>query len=143
MRVSPLPGVSAKYMINSVVATTTDFMIYGVLVNALDNEPVQSVLMGNIGGAAVSFLLLHHWVFRDASAQKIRKKVFRFMMGFALTMSTSAVLVAFIHHGLGGSPWVARLTAAGVAWGLGYWFNRHIVFKKQKHARVHQGISDR
>ena len=118
-----------KYAFNSVVATTADFMVFLIALNGLQIETVIATLMGNTAGATVSYSILHQWVFKHKSEQKIRVRIAKFAVGVAISMLSNMLLVSLLHYLLGWAPWPARIAAAVGAWSLGYWFNKKIVFK--------------
>lgn len=119
-----------KYAVNSVAATNADFLTFHALHKGLGGEAVMSTLGGNAVGAGVSFLILQQWVFRDAAPTRMRRKVSRFALGVAVSMAANMALMAAMHHGIGMSAWPARVGSAVGAWGVGYWFNKKVVFKK-------------
>jgi putative flippase GtrA len=134
-----IPLHTGRYVLNSVAATATDFLVYGWLLR-WHSEPVLSALSGNIAGASASFLLLHHWVFKDAEQQRWHRKLVKFASGVAIVMATNALVVGVLYHWLGMDAWPARITAAVTAWGTGYWFNRNIVFEKRNTSAVSEGV---
>jgi|JI7StandDraft_1071085.scaffolds.fasta_scaffold06240_3 putative flippase GtrA len=118
-----------KYVINSLVATTADFLTFFLGVNGLHLETVFATLLGNTAGAGVSYSVQHHWVFKHKSEQKMRVRIAKFAVGVAISMLSNMVLVSLLHYLFGWAPWPARVGAAIGAWSLGYWFNKKIVFK--------------
>lgn len=118
-----------KYAFNSLVATTADFFTFHLLVDGLTVETVSATFWGNVAGAVVSFSLLQHWVFKNTSEKKTRRRISKFTLGVAITMLSNMMLVTLLHYIFGWSAWPARIGAALGAWALGYWFNRKIVFK--------------
>jgi putative flippase GtrA len=118
-----------KYVVNSMAATTADFLTFFLMSDGLGVEVVVATLTGNTAGAAASYSVLHEWVFKNKSEQKKRVRVAKFAFGVALCMLSNMVLVSLLHYLFGWAAWPARIGAAIGAWSLGYWFNKKVVFK--------------
>ena len=124
------PSVTAKYVVNSLAATTADFLTFYMLVNGVLCEAVTATMLGNIAGALVSFGILQRWVFRDASTERLSWLLSKFAAGVAICIVSNMLLVGLLHHFLGWAPWPSRIVAAVSAWILGYWINHKRVFRR-------------
>ena len=122
--------VATKYVVNSLAATTADFLTFYMLVNGILCEAVTATMLGNIAGAFVSFWILQRWVFVDAAPEKLAWQLSKFAAGVGICIVSNMLLVAVLNHFLGWAPWPSRVTAAIGAWGLGYWINHKLVFRK-------------
>lgn len=71
----------------SVVSSTVDFGVYGILFYLISISYVISTATGNIGGAIVSFYLGRHWSFESTDGNKGWQAV-----RYAITSIASAVI---------------------------------------------------
>lgn len=123
-------AATLKYAVNSVVATQADFITFHLLHEGMSGDAVFATFGGNTVGAGVSFLLLQRWVYPHAAPDKMRRRLTRFALGVAVSTAANVALMSALHHWSGWAPWPSRIGAAGGAWGIGYWFNQNVVFKK-------------
>ena len=121
-----------QYGVNSVAATAVDFLSFQFFRDIVQTEMVMATFGGNIMGASISFILLQKWVFKGRSEEKKRRKLAKFVAGVLLSMVLNTFMTGWLHYIAGWEVWPARIGAALVAWLLGFWFNRTIVFRKSK-----------
>lgn len=124
------PPVAAKYVVNSLAATTADFLTFYMLVNGILCEAVTATVFGNVAGACISFWILQRWVFTDATSERLTWQLSKFAAGVGICILSNMLLVGIFHHLMGWTPWPSRITAALGAWVLGYWINHRLVFRK-------------
>ena len=116
------------YVSNSILSTGVDFLLFHISLTTFLLPAVSATLVGNVMGAITSYLFLRYVVFADASPKRFRTRMFWFCTGVALILLSNVAIVAILHHLCGFSAWPARIMAAVMAWYVGYFFNKNVVF---------------
>jgi putative flippase GtrA len=121
-------ALTLRYTAVSLMATTLDFLVFGLLgyVGMLANS--AATLVSSTCGGLLAWVLYRRWVFADSTVRKWRVRS-RYALGVVLGIGLNSALVGFFSDWFDIQRMWGRVLAATSTWGILYFFNRKIVFK--------------
>jgi putative flippase GtrA len=119
---------TAKYMLVSLLATVSDFLVFSFLGMFNPQSDAVSTIISMLVGAVVAWSLHYYWVFRH-SLVSFNQKWKRYVGGIGLSMLFNVLIMALLADLLACPRMASRVCTSMLVWAIGFWFNRRMVFK--------------
>jgi len=120
-----------KAQATAIIASSIDFLIYTLFVEAFNATYVPANLAGNICGAIMNFFLARTWAF-DAENGKVSSQIFRYIIVWIGFLLLSAGGIYFLTHFTKLNHFLAK-TITSIFLGLtyNYFMQKLFVFAKR------------
>ena len=116
------------FLLVGVLATATQYLVYGVGLGWLRVPAVALSSMGYLAGSIVSYLFNYHFTFRSRGLHAAALPKFYVMVAVAFVIN--AALVGLLVDSAGLNPWLGQFVATVVCLGWNYAVSRSWVFRK-------------
>jgi putative flippase GtrA len=118
-----------KFATVGILAATTDFCAYGLLIRFAGFTPVAANLVSRPMGGLVSFAFNKLWTFERRQVSGSHREFARFWFVWLIAYAASTGLVGFFNRRLGLGPALTKLFAEGLVAGAVFLTHRLWTFR--------------